>query len=118
MRVADLPGSALGERLLERLHVSNRRFALEMIERASHVHGKGHLYASDVFRYCEKVRAAESQPDYWVPLDLRLGGAALDSEERTRIALRQFGELLVEWPDIVEGARQLRKGGMRLSHPV
>jgi hypothetical protein len=73
---------------------------------------------SDVFRYCEKVRAAQSRSDYWVPLDLRLGGAAWDSEERTQAVLRQFGELLVEWPDIVEGARQLRQAGLRLSLPV
>ena len=118
MRLADLSGDALGDRLLEQLQISNQRFAAEMIERANRVHGKGHLYASDVFRFCEKVKAAESQPDYWVPLDLRLGGATLNSQERTRVVLRQFGELLVAWPDIVEGARQLRQGGIRLSLPV
>jgi len=118
MRLADLPGKALGKQLLEQLHLSNRRFAREIVERASQLQGRGHLYTSDVFRYCEKVKAAESRGDYWVPLDLRLGGAAWDSEERTQAVLRQFGELLVEWSDIVEGARQLRQAGLRLSLPV
>jgi hypothetical protein len=118
IHLSDLPWKTLGEQLLERLHVSNERFALEMVERVSQMPGGSHLYARDVFRYCEKVKAAETKLDYWVPLDLRLGGAAMDSEERTRAALRQFGELLVEWPDIVEGAKQLRKDGVRLSLPV
>jgi hypothetical protein len=115
--LADQPGGALGERLLERLQVSNRRFVLETIEKASQVAGKHH-YVRDVFGYCEKVKAAQYQQDYWVPLDLRLNRSTLKSEERTRTVLRQFGELLVEWPAIVKGAMQLRQAGIRLSVPL
>lgn len=118
IHLADLPQKVLSEYFSERLHHSNRQFELEMIERASQTQGQKHFYASDVFRYCQKIKAAEGKPDYWVPLDLRLRGTSWDSGERTSAALRQFGELLVEWPEIVAGARQLRENGIRLSLPV
>ena len=118
VQLADLPERDLGDQLLERLRASNRRFELQIAQRARRAKGKGFHYAGDVFRYCEKLRMSENQPDYWVPLELRLGDGTLKPKARTRAVLRGFGELLIEWPEIVKRARLLRKDGVRLSVPV
>ena len=52
-----------------------------------------------------------------VGLEVRWG--TFDSPEtRASSFLREFGELLVEWPEIVEAARLLRKDGVRISIPI
>ena len=116
--LSSLPERDLGDQLLDRLRVSNRRFELRIAQPARSAAGRGFHYAVDVFRYCEKLRTAENQPDYWVPLELRLADGTLKPKARTRAVLRGFGELLVEWPEIVKRARSLREDGVRLSVPV
>jgi hypothetical protein len=118
IRLADLPLPTLRTILMDCLVDSNRRFELELRERARRVSGTSAQCASDINRFCEKLEAAENRDDYWLPLDLRGTEGLAAAEGRTRSVLASFGALLLQWPRIVEAAKSLRAGGVRVSVDV
>jgi hypothetical protein len=116
--LADLPLHSLRTTLMDWLVDSNRRFEVELRERARRVSGTSAQCASDINRFCEKLEAAENRADYWLPLDLRGTEGPAAAEGRTRGVLASFGALLLQWPGIVEAAKSLRAGGVRVSVDV
>lgn len=118
LRIAGLAETSLAEFFRRRLHESNGRFRQQINDRVESLAGAGGLYAADVARFFEKLRAAERREDYWVPLDLWSIDGAESAVRRLRENLTDFGRLLDGWPTIYEAAKSLRQNGVRLSLPV
>ncbi|MGH9158361.1 MAG: hypothetical protein ACRD2X_00020, partial [Vicinamibacteraceae bacterium] len=78
----------------------------------------GHC-AADITACAREAREALQHPDAIVPFDLTSGGRSRSDVLRiTRDLIKGFGELLCAWPHIVSTARELRRGGARLSQPL
>jgi hypothetical protein len=116
--LAELPLRTLASTAMNWLIASNRRLEGMLRERSATVSRTSARCASDMIRFCEKTKAAESRDDYWLPLDLRAADGPGGAETRMRRVLKDFGELLVQWPAMVEAARSLRAGGVRVSVDV
>ncbi len=72
------------------------------------------FWADDVRRYLDLLAQALTRPDYLTPLDLLDGRSPEDARALSRELVRQFGELLCWWPDMVDLARAWRADG----HPL
>ncbi len=75
-------------------------------------------WAHDVKEYLAEWRTSLLKPDYIVPRDLREARGLEQARESSRQLMSQFGTLLLNWPDIVQLAHQLRARGERLAKPV
>lgn len=75
-------------------------------------------WAVDVRGLLAALREALPQSDWSAPTDLRSAFAAGQAPEVFRRLVRQFGELLRVWPDLVEAARDLRARGRRPAVPA
>jgi hypothetical protein len=71
-------------------------------------------WADDLSRTIERFSKAALDPDYAVPEELRGEGAALSGLGAARTIMRQFGELLCWWPEIVERTRRLAERGIQI----
>jgi hypothetical protein len=80
--------------------------------------GQPPFWAEDVGRLLAALREALPQPDWAAPTDLRAAFSAGRARELFRCLVRQFGELLRVWPDLVEAARDLRAYGNRPAVPA
>jgi len=72
-------------------------------------------WAEDIHKQVEALREAMTNPDYVVPLDLRL---ERDMDEARRLSQQfvwKFGQLLDAWPEMVETAKKLRAKGQHLA---
>lgn len=118
VRMAALPGNRLREQLSQCLRDSNQRFEKILMERAMRGSICNTAYANDVTLYFNKLQMAQSNAEYWLPLDLRSIDGIKGVESRTRQSLREFGELLETWPAIMQASRILRDAGIRLSIPL
>ena len=118
IRMAALPRNRLREQLSHCLRDSNRRFEQILMERATRRSVCNTAYANDVTLYFNKLRVAQLNEEYWLPLDLRSIDGIKGAESRTRQSLREFGELLETWPAIIQASRSLRNAGVRLSIPL
>jgi hypothetical protein len=79
--------------------------------------GQPAYWAEDVRGLLAAVREALPRPDV-TPADLRAAFGRERAPEVFRGLVRQFGELLRVWPDLVEAARDLRAGGVRPAVPA
>jgi hypothetical protein len=79
--------------------------------------GQPPYWAEDVRGLLAALREALPRPDWVAPTDLRASGVE-PARELFRRLVRQFGELLRVWPDLVEAARDLRAGGTRPALPA
>lgn len=109
--LAKRPEHELFARVKVQSDAHNARF-LGMIERAIIDQGAGApFWAAELARYAELLREAEKRPDYLLPLDLvTLAGDAAGAKLLLQRVLRQFGELSIAWPAMMDAARDLRLG--------
>jgi hypothetical protein len=104
---ADFEG---GMNALLRAHMSGLAARLESLLRE---HGGQPAYwAADARGLLTALREALPRPDWAAPVDLRAAFGLDPARERFRGLVRQFGELLRVWPDLVEAARDLRGRGL------
>jgi hypothetical protein len=76
------------------------------------------FWADDVRKTIEWLRQAATRSDYIVPRDLGAVGD-LDSDRRLAQELvARFGELLEDWPTLVEATARLRLAGVRVSEQI
>ena len=75
-------------------------------------------WANDARSYLRKLRQANREPDYVVPLDLRRHRPLDEAHRLSQKLVRELGRLVYWWPEIHEGARDLQDKGLRLSVPV
>ncbi len=80
--------------------------------------GQPAYWADDVRGLLAALREALPRPDWAAPTDLSAAFGRERAPELFRGLVRQFGELLRVWPDLVEAARDLRAGGVRLAVPA
>jgi hypothetical protein len=80
--------------------------------------GQPPCWAEDVRRLLAALREALPQPGWAAPTDLRNVVGAAQAPELFRRLVRQFGDLLRVWPDLVEAARDLRACGGRPAVPA
>ncbi len=74
-------------------------------------------WAADVRAHIDSVIDALTTPGGLVPIDLRSGRSPDEAMELCRAMVREYGELLVWWPAIVEAARGLREAGLGMLPP-
>jgi FkbH-like protein len=109
MRLADFERYLLEQQVrLTRGFVAVAEAALDARE------GEPAFWADDVRRYLDLLAQALTRPDYLTPLDLLDGRSPEDARELSRELVRQFGELLCWWPEMVDLARAWRADG----HPL
>jgi len=75
-------------------------------------------WAKDLRGYLERLRRARREPDYVVPLDLRIERSREEARALAQKLVGSFGHLLQCWPDICSVARELAQDRRRLSAPV
>jgi hypothetical protein len=80
--------------------------------------GRPAYWACDVRGLLAALREALPRSDWAAPADLRAAFGPERAPDLFRGLVRQFGELLRVWPDLVEAARDLRAGGVRLAVPA
>ena len=64
------------------------------------------------------MRESLPKPDYFVPLDLIDLGSEQEVRRLVKQLVRQFGELLEVWPDVVKETKELRDKGITLTKVV
>jgi hypothetical protein len=80
--------------------------------------GRPEFWADDVRKAIDLVRRTATGKDYIVPGDLGNAHGVDDARRITQEVVAKFGELLEEWPALVEATKRLRAAGHRLSDPV
>jgi hypothetical protein len=94
--------------------VASRRIARLESLLARHA-GEPAYWAADIRWRIEAICQALTDPAYVIPCDLPAGG---DTLSRTQQLMRQFGELLLWWPAILEKAAALSAKGIELGQQV
>jgi hypothetical protein len=79
--------------------------------------GQPDFWAADARRILTVLGETLPEPRYLLPTDLRATGDR-DALAMLQQCLGRFGRLLECWPDLVEAARDLRAGQVRLACPV
>jgi hypothetical protein len=69
-------------------------------------------WSDDVRAYLDAQRQAITTEEYFYPADLREGRSPAETLAVSQLVLRKYGQLLVSWPRLVEGARALREEGI------
>lgn len=72
----------------------------------------------DMRAFIDLRRQALSTPEFSVPLDLVVAHGFEHARSLTRTFVREFGQLIEWWPDIVETAHSLRANGCPLARVV
>ena len=80
--------------------------------------GQPGFWVRDLCDRITEIRSATIRADFAVPCDLR-GLLSLESiHNATQQLVRQFGELLCWWPEVVKASRSLAEGGVRLGRKI
>jgi hypothetical protein len=72
------------------------------------------FWRNDLARHLDNVRSSLTHEDFDIPLDLKGRGTPEEAREFMKSALGRYGQLLDEWPALVEGAAALRDSGRSL----
>ena len=80
--------------------------------------GLADFYAAYRRKYLAILRESLPKPDYFVPLDLIDLGSEQEVRRLVKQLVRQFGELLEVWPDVVKETKELRDKGITLTKVV
>jgi hypothetical protein len=80
--------------------------------------GQPAFWADDVRRAVQAVHDVLTQKGPVVAADLREAFGADEARPLLQRLVRRFGQLLQCWPDLVEAAKELRAGGVRLASVV
>jgi acyl carrier protein len=75
-------------------------------------------WLSDVDAYAAQLHTYLVERDGFVPLDLMYGRNRDEATTLTLQLIERFGSLLYWWPNITEGARELRQRGCVLERPI
>ena len=112
--LGSLPTAQLGERLRD-LRLSNTSSDATVIEKARRAHRASNpeTWLADLERY-QAALLAHLELDPPVTLVEREHEPPEVAHAAFGEYLREFGRLLCAWPDLVEGARELRQQGRRL----
>ncbi len=70
------------------------------------------FWRTDVEDYLLNARASLQQEDFDIPHDLKKGRTSAESRILMQELFRRYGQLLQEWPAIVEATRELRAAGV------
>lgn len=76
------------------------------------------FWADDLQYYIHNLQMALTAEDLIVPRDLLKGRDAEQARKTSRQLVLKFGQLLCHWPELVEAARALRAGGIRLAQQL
>ena len=76
------------------------------------------FYAAYRRKYLAILRESLPKPEYFVPLDLMDLGSEEELRHLVQRLVRQFGELLEVWPDIVKSAKELHDKEVRLTKAI
>lgn len=76
------------------------------------------FWRRDVEHYLEQSRAAVSDEDFDIPLNLRANRTPEEARELMRQLVLRYGQLLQHWPAMVRGAAELKTRGISLARPV
>ena len=76
------------------------------------------FYAAYRRKYLAILRESLPKPEYFVPLDLMDLGSEEEVRRLVQRLVRQFGELLEVWPDIVKVTKELYDKGVRLTRTI
>ena len=76
------------------------------------------FYASYRRKYLAILRDSLPKPEYFIPLDLMDLGSEEEVRRLVQRLVREFGEFLEVWPDIVNITKELRDKGIRLTRAV
>jgi hypothetical protein len=80
--------------------------------------GQPAFWARDLSDRIAEIRQAAIRAEFTVPCDLAALFSSEQLHEATQRLLRQFGELLYWWPEIVKATRNLADGGVRLGRII
>jgi hypothetical protein len=72
----------------------------------------------DIREWHSQMATLLAEPSNFVPVELRERYPADIAQAKTKSLVKKTGQLLCEWPDIVEAARELKQRGLRLAVPV
>lgn len=98
--------------------VSRRLSALQSRLSAPAEERKARFWADDVRKYMEAARAGSVANQFAVPCDIPSGADAPGARAVFQELVLAFGQLVREWPDLVQVAKELRARGERLALPV
>ena len=76
------------------------------------------FYAAYRRKYLAILRESLPKPEYFVPLDLMDLGSEEEVRRLVQRLVRQFGEFLEAWPDIVKTAKELHDKEVRLTKAI
>ena len=76
------------------------------------------FYAAYRRKYLAILRESLPKPEYFIPLDLMDLGSEEEVRRLVQRLVRQFGEFLEAWPDIVKATKELHDKGVRLTRAV
>jgi hypothetical protein len=80
----------------------------------AHYDGQPEFWARDLCDRIAEIRQAAIRADVAVPCDLAALFSSDNVHDATQQLIRQFGELLCWWPEIVKSTESLAEGGVRL----
>ena len=78
----------------------------------------GEPWSSELRRYLDLYREALAREDYGIAAEAQTGPDSTHRAALTRQRVREFGELLIAWPQLWEAARQLRAQGETMELPL
>ena len=76
------------------------------------------FWRADVEDFLLNARESLQQEDFDIPHDLKTGRTSAENRVFMQELFRRYGQLLQEWPSIVEATRELRASGVGLTAPA
>jgi hypothetical protein len=76
------------------------------------------FYAALQSSYRQRIGQALGSGEYFLPRDIAEAGTPEEILKAAQCLVLRFGQVLREWPAIVEAAKMLRGRGVRLAQPV
>lgn len=76
------------------------------------------FWRSDVENLLRNARESLTEEDFDIPHDLKTGRTSAENRRFMQELFARYGQLLQEWPSIVEATRELSATGIRLAVPA
>ncbi|WP_189960077.1 phosphopantetheine-binding protein, partial [Streptomyces alanosinicus] len=112
-----LPAEEFDERSRRQVRALAERDLAEQRQRLA-AHSGPPSWRRDLKEYIALRARSMDESGFAVPLDLAVDKGADRARELSRLFLRDFGELLMAWPDIVTAAGELAERGHRLGRRI
>jgi hypothetical protein len=114
-----MPAAELEDFIRQRARERTLEDLADCAELLRHFGFRPAYWARDLEAYMSLRREAMAGEDFAVPWDLASPGwSRAEILAHTQEIIRQYGELLLAWPDMIEATKQLKAQGVRLAREV